>query len=1056
MRVSALLFTLLFCLCIAASADEKGDVDVRSTSDREILSGPERKLHSGEIVTVVVSGSFTEHDERHETHCKIDGLFCDDVTIPDPHQYGPLIAPVQVDFVEESTNNKVLTVTVGNDPVQVTIPTTVSFGSPVLLEAFILTGANRSISEGRYSLTATIIEGGRVAAFQAYLAAGARTDDMLRPVDVINDRLKECCASQVAIAIAAHADTRFSGDSGQREHLLRFALTVDPQNQTVLDHLATLLIQTGNFTGAMQVAKQAIDAATDDGDKSMGYLRLASATEEQWAGLNRGSLQAAISYYHQAATYADSSNLRAAQLQALIGGARALMKTRTKTALSGAVKLLDTARAKAPTELDGYYSGFSSDGNYVLTLKQKSGFAIAGLPDSPVFPTDYDNWTPLAISTKQDRILLQGDAGMGWWDKSNGFIPITTSIFTEVSVGEKGMVGRTNSDDISLLPTGGITKVIHKIAPPPAPGAPFHPSPYPDFVVAREASVLAWLADEEAINVLRFDGTSLRKVVIAGSEDVEQIALSSDGTRFAAVIRNGPNTSVRMWNVNDAGPAIELKEPNGSLLSPRVFNRPHSISFSPDGHHLVVTDDSSFRLVNAQTGVQESSSALQYASGDAVGHIWTDDTHAIVFTANSTKHLIYRYAAASGSIQAEQLDFPTFVFSSVSPFGIAPGPLFLKGAQEWMVRPIRRELLSVWSPSGSKLHSAQVDVYFGSLAPALVTSGGGYVVTVASQSSVRATNLQTNDGLTISTLNWPLLVSSTAQDEWQVVERDNIGEIVKIRQFKGLTEIGHYDVPAIDASIQNIFHETVPGAPAPPASTQPSPNWTLLSQALLGNPRQTFIVPNGWLSFFPCVHVNTVAMPVISLGDHLPAGPTGRTVSSCSNPIAMSALTKQVLYRSPAGAGATNKLIHTNGESTGPSTELFSSVTVPWPFFFGSFGQNSIVAGYVSTYTHTGEIKVWSNEPLGPILRPCTVCSQMNPSALNDYSMALLKQPWLPRDPVSTSGNSLVLPVGDRLVVQDIEHDTLKFRLSIRIPLAVTDSSLLTLSKDRKVRLWMF
>jgi tetratricopeptide (TPR) repeat protein len=1056
MRLIGLSVILLLGVAGVVRADERGDVDVQSTSPREILSGPGRKLHSGEIVTLAVSGQVTQHDERHETHCKIDNLFCDDVTIPDPHSYGPSFAPVEVDFVQEGTGTQVLSAIVAQSPVQVTIPSTVAFDVPVLLTAYIQTGGNRSISTGRYSLSATIVESGRVDAFQAYLAAAPRTEDRLRPVDVINDRLRECCASQVAIAIANHADARFSADSAKRENLLRFALSVDPQNQTVLDHLAALLIQTGNFTGAMQIAKQAINAASDDGDKAMGYLRLASATEEQWAGLNRGSLEAAVSYYHQADSFANSSNLRAAQLQALIGSARVLMKTRTRPGLNEAIKLLDKARNKAPVELNGYYSGFSPDGNYILTVQPKSGFSISGFPESPFFPADYDRWTPLGVSNEQDRLLIESEAGIGWWDRTNGLVPLTTTVFSEVAIGKQGILGRTIGNDISLLPVGGITKVIHKIAPPAAPGAPFHPAPVPDFAIARRASVIAWVADDEAINVERFDGTSLRRVAVGAAEDVVQIALSADGARFAAVVRNAASTSVRMWNVNDNGPALELKQPDGGLLSPKVWARPHAISFSPDGHHVVLSDNSAFTLVNVQTGIQESSTSLQFGPSDSVGHVWSNDTHLIVFTPTFTEHLAYRYASESGSITSEQLDLSTMVFPTPSsPFGTYSGPLLLKGTQEWVVRPAVRGVFSVWSPSGSKVHSTQLDIDLAFSPPVLITAGGGYLVTVVSPSSLEAVDLQTNEKVSISSSGWPFLVSTKLQDEWQVAERNSVGDVVKIRQFKGFTETGHYDVPNIDPAIRSIFTAIPPGG-VPPANAQPQPNWGLLSQIPFGDVTQTYLVPFGWEGLFWCAQDNSVAMPVITLAGNLPTGPTGRFVPSCSNAVALSEQTKQVLYSSAPGNPSVIKLSHISGESGGTATDLFSSVTAPWPVFFGSFGEHSIVAGYVSTVSHTGEVRVWSNDPLGPTLRPCRVCGTMNATALNDYSMSLFKQPWLPRSLVSMTGKSFVLPVGDHLIVQDVEQDTLRFRLSIRLPLAVTDSSLLTLSKDKKVRLWLF
>jgi len=1056
MRLFRLSFILLLSLGVAR-ADEQGDVDVQSTSPREILNGPGRKLHSGEMVTLVVSGQYTQHDERHETHCKIDNLFCDDVTIPDPHSYGPSAAPVEVDFVQEGTGTQVLSALVGQDPVQVTIPSTLAFDIPVLLTAYIRTTGNRSISTGRYSLSATIVESGRADAFHAYLAVAPRTEDMLRPVDVINDRLRECCASQVAIAIANHADTRFSADSAKRENLLRFALTVDPQNQTVLDDLAALLMQNGNFTGAMQVAKQAIEAATDDGDKAMGYLRLAGATEQQWAGLNRGSLEAAVSYYHQASTLADSSNLRAAQLEALIGSARALMKTRTRSGLNEAIKLLDEARQKAPVELTGDYSGFSRDGNYILTAQPKNGFVISGLPGSPFFPVDYDNWIPIGISPKQDRVLLQTEAGIGWWDQINGFVPLTTTIFSEVVIGEQGILGRTAADDISLLPAGGITKVIHKLATvqPAAPGTPFHPAPFPDFAIARRAPVIAWVAEDEAINVEKFDGTRLRKVVVGGTEDIVQIALSADGTRFAAVIRNAANTSVRMWNVNDNGPAVELKQTDGTLLSPKVWVRPHAVSFSPDDHHIVVTDSRAFELVNVQTGIEESSTLLQFAPTDAIGHVWSNETHAIIFSANLTEHLTYRYDSERGSVTSESSDSSTIVFPTTSAFATITGPLLLKGAQEWLVRPTKRESFFVWSPTGSKVHSTQLDFDMAFSPPALITVGGKYLVTLASESLLKAVNLETNEEVSISSAAWPHLVSTTLPDEWQIAERNSLGDVVKIRQFIGFTETGHYDLPSIDAATRSVFTSTFPGHPAP-SNEEFVRNWVLVNQPLSGVGADVYLVPFGWDSFFWCVQVNSVAMPVINLGGHLPSAPVGRSVSSCSNPIALSQQTKQVLYRSPPGIVSGVKVSHESGEPGGTATDLFSSVTAAWPFFFGSFGQHSIIAGYLSSTTHTGEVRVWSNDPLGPTLRPCKVCGTIDASSLNDYSMSLFKQPWLPGNIVSTTGNSFVLPVGNRLVVQDVEHDALRFRLSTRLPLAVTDNSLLTLSKDRKLRLWLF
>jgi hypothetical protein len=680
------------------------------------------------------------------------------------------------------------------------------------------------------------------------------------------------------------------------------------------------------------------------------------------------------------------------------------------------------------------------------------------LPDSPFFSADYDNWTPLGISPEQDRVLLQTEAGIGWWDRSNGFVPLTTSVFSEVVIGKQGILGRTTADDISLLPVGGITKVIHKLATvqPAAPGAPFHPAPIPDFAIARGAPVIAWVAEDEAINVVRFDGTLVRKVVLGGTEDIVQIALSADGTHLAAVIRNAANTNVRMWNVNDNGQAIELKRTDGTVLSPTVWARPHAVSFSPDGHHIVVTDNVALKLVNAQTGIEESSTVLQFAPSDGVGHVWSSETQAIVFTTNFTEHLAYRYDSESGLVTSEPPDSSTIVFPTpASAFGTITGPLLLKGAQEWLIRPAKREVFSVWSPTGSKIHSTQLDFDMGFSPPALITVGGRYLVTLASQSSLKAVNLETNEEVSISSTVWPGLISTTLPDEWQVVERNNLGDVVRIRQFNGFTETGHYDLPSIDAATRSVFTSTFPGHPAPP-NEEFVRNWVLLSQPLGGVGIETYLLPYGWESFFWCVQVNSVAMPVINLGGHLPSAPVGRSVSSCSNPIALSEQTKQVLYRSPPGVVPSVKLSHESGEPGGTITDLFPSVSAAWPFFFGSFGQHSIIAGYVSSVTHTGEIRVWSNDPLGPTLRPCKVCGTINASSLNDYSMSLFKQPWLPGNLISTTGESFVLPVGDRLVVQDVEHDTFRFRLSIRLPLAVTDSSLLTLSKDKKVRLWLF
>jgi len=107
----------------------------------------------------------------------------------------------------------------------------------------------------------------------------------------------------------------------------------------------------------------------------------------------------------------------------------------------------------------------------------------------------------------------------------------------------------------------------------------------------------------DGILLRKADGTDAGRQLKAPPGDIEGLAFSTDGSRFACVANHGFSGQVRFWNLDDPAKAIDLAgTQQGANPDAPSSGTGFSIMFANEGRELVVAGGSSLRVWDIATG----------------------------------------------------------------------------------------------------------------------------------------------------------------------------------------------------------------------------------------------------------------------------------------------------------------------------------------------------------------------------------------------------------------------------------------------------------------------